>query len=110
MTPDSALHHPGKPSREVLLLLAAVIAFIAMTVWWLTQDTSVQPSDSGLHTMLAFGIHDQLASGNLTGWFTEFNTYPPLAHIVGAIAVFIAGKSPMAVIIARISSWPIILS
>lgn len=100
MTPDCALHHPGRPSREALLLLAGVIAFIAMTVWWLTQDTSVQPSDSGLHTLLAFDIHDQLASGNLTGWFTEFNTYPPLAHVIGAIAVFIAGKSPMAVIIA----------
>ncbi len=77
-----------------------MLVFVAVTVWWLTQDDRVQEWDNGLHTLLAFGIHDQLASGNLTGWFTEFNTYPPLVHMVGAMAVFVAGKSPMAVIIA----------
>src|ERR1700691_502031 len=74
--------------REVWALAAGVVAFVAVTGWWLTQDDRVQASDDGLHTLLAFGIHDQLASGNLTGWFTEFNTYPPLAHLVGALAVF----------------------
>ncbi len=97
---NSASRHAGKLSRELWLLLAGVIVFVAMTVWWLTQDTRVQDWDNGLHTLLAFGIHDQLASGNLTGWFTEFNTYPPLVHLVGALGVFVAGKSPMSVIIA----------
>jgi 4-amino-4-deoxy-L-arabinose transferase-like glycosyltransferase len=91
--------HPAV-SREVWLLAAAVVVFVAVTVWWLTQDDRVQASDDGLHTLLAFAIHDQLAGGNLSGWFTEFNTYPPLVHLVGAAAVFVAGKSPMAVIIA----------
>ena len=90
----------GGVSRELWLLLAGVVVFVAMTVWWLTRDDQVQASDDGLHTLLAFGIHDQLVSGNLTGWFTEFNTYPPLAHVVGALAVFVAGESPMAVIVA----------
>ncbi len=90
----------GGVSRELWLLLAGVAVFVAMTVWWLTQDDQVQASDDGLHTLLAYGIHDQFASGNFTSWFTEFNTYPPLAHMVGAIAVFIAGRSPMAVIVA----------
>jgi hypothetical protein len=81
------------------LLLGGVVTFVAATIWWLTQDNRVQVSDDGLHTLLAFGIHDQLASGNLTGWFTEFNTYPPLAHLLGALAVFVTGKSPMAAVI-----------
>lgn len=67
---------------ELWLLLAGVTVFVATTVWWLTQDNQVQASDDGLHTLLAFGIHDQLASGNFTVWFTEFNTYPPLGHVV----------------------------
>ena len=87
-------------SRELMLLLAGVVVFVAMTVWWLTQDDRVQEWDNGLHTLLSFGIHDQLAAGNLTGWFTEFNTYPPLVHLLGALGVFIGGKSPMSVIIA----------
>jgi hypothetical protein len=85
---------------EVWPLLGAVVAFVAVTVWWLTRDDRVQDWDNGLHTLLAFGVHDQLASGHLTGWFTEFNTYPPLVHLLGAVAVFVAGKSPMALIIA----------
>ncbi len=86
--------------REIWILAAAVVTFIAVTVWWLTQDDRVQDWDNGLHTLLAFGIHDQLAGGDLTTWFTEFNTYPPLVHLVGALGVFIGGKSPMSVIIA----------
>ena len=96
----SARKRGGEPSRELWLLLAGVLAFVAMTVWWLTQDDRVQDWDNGLHTLLAFGIHDQLAAGNFTGWFTEFNTYPPLVHVIGALGVFVGGKSPMSVIIA----------
>jgi uncharacterized membrane protein YsdA (DUF1294 family) len=80
--------------------LGSLLVFVAFTVWWLTQDDRVQEWDNGLHTLLAFGIHDQISSGDLTGWFTEFNTYPPLVHLLGAAAVFMAGKSPMAPIIA----------
>jgi hypothetical protein len=90
----------GRFPREAQLLLGAVLVFIAFTVWWLTQNNTPPEWDNGLHTLLAFGIHDQLASGNLTDWFTEFNTYPPLVHVIGAVAVFVAGKSPMAAIVA----------
>lgn len=86
--------------RNACWLALASAVFIGMSVWWLTQDTRVQDWDNGLHTLLAFGIHDQIAAGNLTGWFTEFNTYPPLVHLVGALGVFLAGKGPMSVIIA----------
>jgi uncharacterized membrane protein YsdA (DUF1294 family) len=90
----------GRGSRDWWLLLGCVGVFIAFTVWWLTQDDQAPEWDNGLHTLLAFGVHDQLAAGNLTGWFTEFNTYPPLVHLIGAAAVFVAGKSPMALIVA----------
>jgi hypothetical protein len=92
--------NPRTKPREPWLLAAAALAFIAVTVWWLTQDDRVQDWDNGLHTLLAFGIRDQFASGNFTGWFTEFNTYPPLVHLVGALGVLIGGKSPASVIIA----------
>jgi hypothetical protein len=86
-------------SREVLLLLGSVIAFLAITVWWLTQDNRVQDWDNGLHTVDAFLIHKQLAAGHLTTLFTEFNTYPPLGHLVGALGVFVGGFSPATVIL-----------
>jgi 4-amino-4-deoxy-L-arabinose transferase-like glycosyltransferase len=88
------------PSRDVQLVLAGVAAFLALTVWWLTQDDRVQDWDNGLHTVDGFLIHDQLSAGHLTTWFTEFNTYPPLGHLVGALAVLVGGLSPAAAIVA----------
>ena len=85
---------------ELWLAAAAVVGFIIITIWWLTQDDRVQDWDNGLHTIEAFTIHDQLAAGHLTGPFTEFNTYPPLGHFIGALGVFVAGKSPATVILS----------
>jgi 4-amino-4-deoxy-L-arabinose transferase-like glycosyltransferase len=95
---DRSGHH-GVTS-EIWLAIASVVAFIAITVWWLTQEGRVQDWDNGLHTIDAFLIHRQLAAGDLTTPFTEFNTYPPLGHLVGALAVFIGGFSPATVILA----------
>jgi 4-amino-4-deoxy-L-arabinose transferase-like glycosyltransferase len=80
--------------------LLGVISFIGITVWWLTQDDRVQDWDNGLHTLDAFGIHDELASGHLSAPFTEFNNYPPFGHFIGALGVFVGGKSPASVILA----------
>jgi 4-amino-4-deoxy-L-arabinose transferase-like glycosyltransferase len=77
-----------------------VVAFIGVTIWWLTQDDRVQDWDNGLHTMAAFTIREELAAGHLTAPFTEFNTYPPFGHIVGALGAFLGGKSPASVILA----------
>jgi len=90
----------GRFSREVQLATLGVVAFIGITIWWLTQDDRVQDWDNGLHTMRAFTIHDEIAAGHLTEPFTEFNSYPPFGHTVGALGVFIGGKSPASVILA----------
>jgi hypothetical protein len=87
-------------SREAALAALSVVAFISLTVWWLTQDDRVQDWDNGLHTIEAFAIHDQIARGDLTTQFTEFNTYPPFGHLIGALGVFVGGKSPTSVILA----------
>ena len=93
---------------DVGVIVGAVAAFIAVSGWWLSEDVQVQASDDGLHTLLAFGIHAQLAAGNLTGWFTEFNTYPPLAHLVGALAVFVGGEhKDVAIMAANVVFVPI---
>jgi 4-amino-4-deoxy-L-arabinose transferase-like glycosyltransferase len=90
----------GRFSREIQLAILGVVAFIGITIWWLTQDDRVQDWDNGLHTMRAFTIHDEIAAGHLTTPFTEFNSYPPFGHTVGALGVFIGGKNPASVILA----------
>jgi len=87
-------------SREARLAVLAVVAFIGITVWWLTQDDRVQDWDNGLHTIEAFVIRDEIASGHLTAPFTDFNTYPPFGHFVGALGAFVGGQSAASVILA----------
>jgi 4-amino-4-deoxy-L-arabinose transferase-like glycosyltransferase len=101
-TPDASARISRREvlPRDAWLLACAVVVFVATTVVWLARDDRVQDWDNGLHTLIAFSLHDQIRAGNLTGWFTEFNTYPPLAHLVGAVGVFVAGENPMAAIIA----------
>jgi hypothetical protein len=99
---DDAVARPRwrELSSDRWLTVASVVAFILLTVWWLTQEGRVQDWDNGLHTIDAFLIHRQLAAGDLTTAFTEFNTYPPFGHLVGALAVFVGGFSPATVILA----------
>jgi hypothetical protein len=87
--------------REPALLFGAIVAFLGMTVWWLTQDERVQDWDNGLHTVDAFTVKTQLVAGQFTAPFTDFNGYPPFGHIVGAIGILIGGVSPTSVIIAE---------
>jgi 4-amino-4-deoxy-L-arabinose transferase-like glycosyltransferase len=86
-------------SREIWLLAGSIAGFMAITVWWLTQDDRVQDWDNGLHTIDAFLIHKELVAGHLTTWLTEFNMYPPLGHLVGALGTLVAGFSPATVIL-----------
>ncbi len=92
-------HIAGLP-RELLVLVGAILGFLAITVWWLTQDNRVQDWDNGLHTVDAITVHNEIAAGHLTAPFTEFNMYPPLGHLVGALGVFVGGISPASVILA----------
>ncbi len=85
---------------EAQLTALATLAFLGVTVWWLTQETRTPDFDSAMHTLYSFTVHDEIASGHWTAAFTEFNSYPPLGHLIGALGVFIGGYSTFAVILA----------
>ena len=72
--------------------MALTAAFVLVTVWWLTQDRRVPVFDPGLHMGYAFLFHDKIADGHPFFWFDFWTQYPPLVHMTGAIATFIAGK------------------
>lgn len=90
----------ARTSLDARLAALAVLAFLGVTIWWLTQDTRVPDWDSAQHMLDSFIVHDSISSGSWTTPFTEFNTYPPLAHIVGALGVFVDGYRRAAVIFA----------
>jgi 4-amino-4-deoxy-L-arabinose transferase-like glycosyltransferase len=93
----------ARPRGDVGWLWLAIFAFVAMTVWWLTQDSRVQDWDNGLHTLAAIDIHAEWARGNFFYWFNVFppGGYPPFGHMVGALGVFLGGDHEASVILAE---------
>jgi hypothetical protein len=80
---------------------AAVLVFAAISVWWVSVETRVPDFDNGKHLGIAFTYHDAFRDGDLLAPFTEFNTYPPLVHIVGALAALIGGVGVVAPVTAQ---------
>jgi 4-amino-4-deoxy-L-arabinose transferase-like glycosyltransferase len=87
-------------SREARLVWAAVAVFVAASTAWLTADHRLPDWDSGIHELLALSAHNELAAGRLAAPFTDYNSYPPLVHLVGGLTVFLTGAHPMALILA----------
>ena len=81
-------------------VVLAVLVFLGITIWWLTQDNRVPDFDEGAHLLDAFAVHTELMRGQLTAPFTDFNNYPPLVHIVGALGIFVGGLHEASVILA----------
>jgi len=81
--------------------IAVTTTFIALTCWWLTQDRSIPVYDAGWHLETAIEYHRMLQSGNLLGPFNNVLQYPPLAFLVGALAMFVGGVNVSTPIIAE---------
>jgi 4-amino-4-deoxy-L-arabinose transferase-like glycosyltransferase len=81
--------------------IGVTASFIAITCWWLTQDRSIPIFDAGAHLETAIYFHEQLQLGHLLEPFNNTSQYPPLAHLVGALAMFIGGVNVATPIIAE---------
>jgi hypothetical protein len=87
-------------SREAGWVWLAVGIFIAMSVWWLAENAQVPDWDSGYQELVVNTVFGQLSNGHLTAPFTDFNNYPPLVYLVGALPALVLGFHPMAVVLA----------
>ena len=86
----SLAHWLATPAGAVALI---AVGFIAINCWWAARDTGVPDSATGNHILVAIQYHDAFQSGHDWTWFNAFNIYPPLIHVVGAIAMLIGGVS-----------------
>lgn len=92
---------PQRWSRYGWGSILAASAFIALTCWWLTQDSSVPIFDAGDHLSTALHFHELLSAGDLLGPFNYVTRYPPFVHTIGAFAAFIGGFNVAAPIIGQ---------
>jgi hypothetical protein len=87
-------------SLQAAAVWSAVLAFLGGSVAWLLSDHQIPDWDSGIHELLALTAHNELAAGRLSAPFTDYNTYPPLVHLLGGLTVFLTGAHPMALILS----------
>jgi hypothetical protein len=78
-----------------------VLAFVAITGWWLAVDSRVPDYDTGRHLGFALDFRDALGAGDLAYPFTAYTQYPPLVHLVGALALLLGPASTNTPIIAQ---------
>jgi 4-amino-4-deoxy-L-arabinose transferase-like glycosyltransferase len=76
-------------------LAAALLALllIAATARWIALDSQVPDFDSAKHLLTAWSYSNWLGDLNLGQPFSGYTEYPPLAHLIGAVATLIAGRN-----------------
>lgn len=87
--------------REHWWAAAATAVSIAVSGWWLTADDRVPDFDSGQHLLDIFTVRQELVAGQLTAPFTDWNNYPPLGHLVGAVGTLIGGINVPSVVMSE---------
>ncbi len=81
--------------------IGAVVIFVAITCWWLTQDRGIPIYDAGDQLETALLYRGMLHAGNILGPFKFDNIYPILGHVVGAVAALIGGANVASPIIGE---------
>ncbi len=81
-------------------LWLAVITFVAVSAWWMTQDNRVPIWDAGNHMNIAYYDGVMLSHGRFWMPFEIYTTYPPLVHLVGGISYVLVGMHPIAMMLA----------
>lgn len=90
-----------RPSPEAAILIAATVLYLVISTWWALADDGLPNTDHAKHAEIALRFRDALAGGSLAFPLTEWTSYPPLVHLVGAFGMLVGGRSLAAATIAE---------
>lgn len=88
-------------SRSAWAAIGVTTCFIAITIWWLAVDRTVQYGDAGQDLCFALLYRDYLAHGELLRLIDYPNFYPPVVFTLGALATFVGGRGVAAPVLAQ---------
>lgn len=80
---------------------ALVVAFVAVTAWWLSVDASTPYNDAADHLLSAMFFHDEIQRGELLHALRDQSFYPPATYLLGAISMFVGGVTVAAPILGQ---------
>jgi len=78
---------------------AVAVAFVLLTLWWLSQDRAVPSGDAAEELWAAFRFRDYALHGDLGAIFDYPAYYPPYGLLLGGLASIVGGISRNAVVI-----------
>jgi dolichyl-phosphate-mannose-protein mannosyltransferase len=87
-----------RPSLPVIAVAVGVIAFVAVSVWWVLTDGWVPNGDAGRHLLITSNYYNAIENGDLsyplnTPPVIDNEFYPPFIHLVGVLGSFVGGFS-----------------
>ncbi len=80
----------------------AAVLFVALSFWWLARDRAMPYGDAGFHIATALEFHDAIVNGHWAEPFTwHQDVYPPLTPLLGAVGLFVGGRTVAAPVLAE---------
>jgi hypothetical protein len=99
---ERRLRVPSAAALAPSLVALMVVVFVLISLWWQDTDQSLPNGDYAKHLEIAFGYYRLLAEGYIGAPFKEYNLYPPLTHLVGAVySLIVGGPSIIRMVLAE---------
>jgi 4-amino-4-deoxy-L-arabinose transferase-like glycosyltransferase len=95
------VRRPGRWSTSAWGAIALVVAFIAVTWWWVSRDLGVPSGDAASHLYTAVAYYELIANGDFAAFWTRSGYYPPLTFVVGGLGAFVGAVNVGAPVVAQ---------
>lgn len=79
------------PSPWALVTAGVVLAYLGLGLWWSIANSGLPSADSAAHIDISLTYRDAITHGNPWLWFSSFDIYAPLVHLVGIVVAAVAG-------------------
>lgn len=98
--PAIARGHRIAADRETGWVWMAVAIYVAVSGWWLAEDSRVPIWDAGFHVTNGYIDGVALSQGHFAYPFERWDLYPPLVHLLGGVTYLLLGLHPAAMTLA----------
>jgi len=86
-------------SADAWCAIGVAALFVALTLWWLTQDHGVPYGDASEELWAAFRFRDYLLHGDVGAIFDYPAYYPPYGLVLGGLVAIVGGIGRDAVVL-----------
>lgn len=98
---ERAQQWPRQWTAEAWGAIGVTALFLALSIWWVTQDHSIPISDAGFHLGVAIEVFKDLQTGHISQAIGPHLLYPPLVYLVSSAGAFVGGLSIPSMVIAE---------